>query len=89
LVTVIDRIFVDGFATVPKANDPLVFISVPVPVTFMISWVTPFGSPENVAVTVPGIAPSVDPGLKATLNVHVALVTSDVAVLQPPLLIPV
>ena len=88
-MTVTDRIFVDGFARVPKANDPAVFISVPVPVTFMTSWVTPFGSPEKVAVTVPGIAPRVDPGLKATLNVHVAFVASVVAVLQPPLLIPV
>src|ERR1700693_2737741 len=87
-VTVTDRIFVDGFATIPKANDPVTFISVPVPVTFITSWVTPFGSPENVAVTVPGIAPSVEPGLKARLNVHVAFVISVVAVLQPPLLMP-
>jgi len=71
-VTVTDLFSVPD-ATVPKASvagDKLT--SVLVPVTFKIACET-FGSPEKVAVIVPGITPSVNPGLKTTLNTHVPL----------------
>ena len=88
-LTVTDSVFV--VATVPKANvagDKLT--SVTVPLTFRTICATPCGSPVKFAVTVPGITPSVDPGVKATLNVHVALAASVSGwVLQFPVVSPV
>ena len=89
LVIVTDNVF--GAVCVPKANEPVIFTSVPVPVTGSCNDVTPFGSPVKFAVTVPGITPSVLPGLNATLNKQVWFWVSAVLPvrLQAPLLIPV
>jgi hypothetical protein len=77
--------------TVPKvsvAGDKLTWVAVPV--SDNCSEVSSFGSPVKFAVTVPVIVP-VDVGVKATLNVHVASVASDVFPdrLHAPLEIPV
>jgi hypothetical protein len=88
LVIVNVSVFVDGFATVPKASDPVIFTSVPVPVTGNGSDVAESAVSVKFAVTVPGITP-IEVGVKATLKVHVALVAIVVTVLQPPVVMPV
>jgi len=89
LVTVTDRFFVIPPVTVPNASDPVIFTSVPVPVTGNCNDVTPFGSPVKFAVIVPGITP-VEVGVKATLNVQVwPVVSANGCALQLPLVKPV